>query len=84
MLFNVTVDHRPQTCPVVTNSPEKRITAEGAAKAGVKLVLALGARAQHCTIYVVETDDINKLYDYLSPALSWAKCDIMPVRENKD
>ena len=84
MLFHVTVDHSPETCPVVTNSPEKRITAEGAAKAGVKLVLALGGRAQHCTIYVVETDDINKLYDYLSPALSWAKCDIMPVRENKD
>ena len=51
MLFHVTVDHSPETCPIVTNSPEKIITAEGAAKAGVKLVLALGARAQHCTIY---------------------------------
>ena len=47
-------------------------------------MIALGARAQHCTIYVVETDDKNYLYDYLSPALSWAKCNIMPVRENKD
>ena len=81
MLFHVTVDHSPETCPVVNNTPEKRITAEGAEKAGVKLVLALGGRAQHYTIYVVETDDINKLYDFLNPALSWAKCDIMPVRE---
>ena len=35
MLFHVTVDHSPETCPVVNNTPEKRITAEGAAKAGV-------------------------------------------------
>jgi hypothetical protein len=81
MLFHVTVDHSPETCPLVNNTPEKLITAEGAEKAGVKLVLALGGRAQHCAIYVVETDDINKLYDFLNPALSWAKCDIMPVRE---
>ena len=81
MLFHVTVDHSPETCPVVNNTPEKRITAEGAEKAGVKLVLALGGSAQHCTFYVVETDDTNKLYDFLNPALSWAKCDIMPVRE---
>ena len=84
MLFNVTVDNSPELCPVVNNTPEKRITAEGAAKAGVKLVLALGGRAQHCTIYVVEADDINKLYEFLNPALSWAKCDIMPVREMQD
>ena len=81
MLFHVTLDHIPETCPVVNNTPEKRITAEGAEKGGVKLMLALGARAQHCTIFVVETDSINKLYDFLNPALSWAKCDIMPVRE---
>ena len=47
----------------------------------MKLVLALGGRAQLCTIYVVETDDITKLHDFLNPALSWAKCDIMPVRD---
>jgi len=84
MLFHVTVDHSPETRPVVNNTPEKRITAEGAAKAGVKLVLALGGRAQHCTIYVVEADVINRLYDFLNPALSWAKCNIMPVREMQD
>lgn len=84
MLFHVTIDHSPENCPVVNNTPEKRITAEGAAKSGVRLVLALGGRAQHTTIYVVEADDIDKLYDYLNPALSWAKCDIMPVRELQD
>ena len=81
MLFLVTIDHSPENCPIVNNTPEKVITADGAAKAGVKLVLGLGGRAQHTTIYVVEADDINKLYDFLNPALSWAKCDIMPVRE---
>ena len=75
---------QPRNLPYRNQQSRKIITAEGAAKAGVKLVLALGARAQHCTIYVVETDDINKLYEYLNPALSWAKCAIMPVRENKD
>ena len=81
MLFHVTIDHSPENCPIVNHPPEKVITADGAAKAGVKLVLGLGGRAQHTTIYVVEADDINKLYDFLNPALSWAKCDIMPVRE---
>ena len=81
MLFHVTIDHSPENCPIVNTTPEKVITPDGAAKAGVKLVLGLGGRAQHTTIYVVEADDINKLYDFLNPALSWAKCDIMPVRE---
>jgi hypothetical protein len=45
MLFHVTIDHSPENCPVVNNTPEKRITADGAAKAGVKLVLALSGRA---------------------------------------
>ena len=81
--YVIPCNHRsqPRNCPIVNNTPEKVITADGAAKAGVKLVLALGGRAQHTTIYVVEADDINKLYDFLNPALSWAKCDIMPVRE---
>ena len=81
MLFHVTVDHTAENCPIVTDSPDKRITREGAANAGVKLVSALGGRPQHRTVYVVETDDIDKLYDFLRPALSWAKCEIMPVRE---
>jgi len=81
MLFHVTVDHTPESCPIVTDSPEKRITREGAEKAGVKLVSSLGGRPQHRTVYVVETDNIDKLYEFLNPALSWAKCEIMPVRE---
>ncbi len=84
MIFHVTVDHTPESCPIVNNAPEKRITTAGAEKAGVKLVLALGGRAQHRTIYVVDADDIDKLYDFLNPALSWAKCEIMPVREYRD
>ena len=60
---------------------EKMITSEGAKKAGVKVILALGGRPEHRTVYVVDTDEVDKLYEFLSPALSWAKCDIAPVRE---
>lgn len=81
MLFLITIDHEPEACPIVTNNPENRITPEDATKAGVKLISALGARSQHCTYYVVETDDINKLNGFLEPALSWAKCEITPVRD---
>lgn len=81
MLFHITIDHDPETCPIVTKAPENRITPEDATKAGVTLVSALGARSQHCTYYVVETDDINKLNGFLEPALSWAKCEITPVRD---
>ena len=38
MLFHVTVDHTAESCPLVTNSPEKMITSQGAAKAGVKVL----------------------------------------------
>ena len=75
---------QPRNLPCRNQQSRKKDNGGGCGQSRMKLVLALGARAQHCTIYVVETDDINKLYDYLSPALNWAKCDIMPVRENKD
>ena len=81
MLFHVTVDDTAESCPLVTNSPEKMITSEGAKKAGVKVILALGGRPEHRTVYVVDTDEVDKLYEFLSPALSWAKCDFAPVRE---
>ena len=81
MLFHITVDHTAESCPLVTNSPEKMMTSEGAKKAGVKVILALGGRAEHRAVYVVDTDEVDKLYEFLSPALSWAKCDIAPVRE---
>jgi hypothetical protein len=57
------------------------ITSEGAEKAGVKVILALGGRPEHRAVYVVDTDEVDKLYEFSSPALSWAKCDIAPVRE---
>ena len=81
MLFHVTIDHEAESCPIVTNNPENRITPEGATRAGLKLISALGARSQHCTYYVVETDDIDKLNGFLEPALGWAKCEITPVRD---
>ncbi len=82
MLFHVTIDHAPETCPVVTNDPEHRLTPDRAAASGVKVVTAVSGRAQHRVFYVVETDDIDKLNDFLDPALSWAKCEITPVRNN--
>ena len=50
MLFHVTVDHTAESCPLVTNSPEKMITSQGASKAGVKVLLALGGRPEHRTV----------------------------------
>lgn len=34
MLFHVTVDHTAESCPLVTNSPEKMITSAGQKKLG--------------------------------------------------
>ena len=82
MLFHITIDHTPETCPVVTNDPEHRLSPDRAAQAGVKVVAAVSGRAQHRVFFVVETDDIDKLNDFLDPALSWAKCEITPVRDN--
>ena len=50
--------------------------------AGVKVISALGARPQHCVYFVLETDDVEKLNDFLEPVLSWVKCGRTPVRDN--
>ncbi|HJO60634.1 MAG TPA: hypothetical protein QF838_07875 [SAR202 cluster bacterium] len=47
----------------------------------MKVILALGGRPEHRAVYVVDTDEVDKLYEFLRPALSWTKCDIAPVRE---
>ena len=52
MLFHVTIDHAPETCPVVTNDPEHRLTPDRAAQSGVKVVTAVSGRAQHRVFYV--------------------------------
>ena len=82
MLFHVTIDHSPETCPVVTNDPEHRLTPNMAAQSGVNDLAAVSGRAQHRVYYIVETDEIDKLNNFLDPALSWAKCEITPVRNN--
>ena len=82
MLFHVTIDHSPETCPVVTNDPEHRLTPDRAAQSGVNVLAAVSGRAQHRVYYIVETDEIDELNNFLDPALSWAKCEITPVRNN--
>ena len=80
MLFHVTLDHTPEDCPIVrtgaSDVPEMLARAD---ETGVKVISALGARPQHCVYLVLETDDINKLNDFLEPVLSWVKCEITPV-----
>ena len=80
MLFHVTLDHTPEDCPIVrtgaSDVPEMLARAD---ETGVKVISALGARPQHCVYLVLETDDINKLNDFLDPVLSWVKCEITPV-----
>ena len=80
MLFHVTLDHTPEDCPIVrtgaSDVPEMLARAD---ETGVKVISALGARPQHCVYLVLETDDINKLSDFLEPVLSWVKCEITPV-----
>ena len=82
MLFHVTIDHSPEPCPVVTNDPEHRLTPDKAAQSGEKVLAAVSGRAQHRVYYIVEADEIDELNNFLDPTLSWAKCEITPVRNN--
>ena len=80
MLFHVTLDHTPEDCPIVrTGASDVPEMLGRADETGVKVISALGARPQHCVYLVLETDDINKLNDFLEPVLSWVKCEITPV-----
>jgi len=46
---------------------------------GVKVIGVFGSRTQHRVFFILETDDVAKLNDFLDPALSWTKCEIDPV-----
>ncbi len=80
MFFHVTLDHTPEACPVVTsgNATMPAMLAR-ADETGVKVVGAFAGRPQHRVFFVLETDDVAKLSDFLDPALSWTKCEIDPV-----
>jgi len=81
MFFHVTLDHTPEACPVVVTSGNSTMPAmlARADETGVKVVGAFAGRPQHRVFFVLETDDVAKLNDFLDPALSWTKCEIDPV-----
>ena len=79
MFFHVTLDHTPENCPLVTGASDMPTMLARANETGVKVVGAFGGRPQHRVFFVLETDDVAKLNDFLSPALGWTKCEIDPV-----
>ena len=78
MLFLIKQVHTPETCP----------RDEGGSKTlydpkvkGVKLKTIYADFCQHITYYVVESNDIDEVYEFLNPG--WLRCTskVTPVLE---
>ena len=72
MLFHITHIHTPETCPY--GDPEKTKGTFGkmmssAEQLGVKLVGAWVDAPAHTVYLVVETDSVQKIEEFLTPAL---------------
>ncbi len=78
MLFLVTQEHTPESCPKDTGGSK---TLYDSKAEGVTLKAAYGAFSDHVIFYVVEADSLGAIHKFLDPG--WTRCSatITPVSE---
>ena len=77
MLFLVTQVHEPENCPKDVGGFRKVLINENVVGLNLKNVYV--EHGSHTIIYVVETDDYDKLVKFLEPGMSKCKSSILPV-----
>ena len=78
MLFLITQEHTPESCPKDTGGSK---TLYNAKAEGVTVKGMYGAFSEHVIYYVVEADSLDAVHDFLDPG--WTRCTatITPVSE---
>ena len=78
MLFLITQEHTPESCPKDTGGSK---TLYNAKAEGVTVKGMYGAFSEHVIYYVVEADSLAAVHDFLDPG--WTRCTatITPVSE---
>ena len=78
MLFLITQEHTPESCPKDTGGSK---TLYNSKAAGITVRGMYGAFSEHVIYYVVEADSLDAVHDFLDPG--WTRCTatITPVSE---
>lgn len=78
MLFLITQEHTPESCPKDAGGTKALYNPKAE---GVKLKAMYGAFSEHVVYYVVESDSLEAVHQFLDPG--WMRCTatVTPVRE---
>jgi len=76
MVFHIKQTHTPELCPVEIGGSEALYNED---VDGIKLIAIYGAFSEHIVYYIVETESIEALNQFLAPG--WKRCNtiITPV-----
>lgn len=69
MLFHITQTHTPGDCPKDVGGSK---TLYDPKVEGIRLIAIYGAFSQHVIYYIVETDSLEAVYNFLTPG--WKRC----------
>jgi len=78
MLIHITQIHTPETCPKDEGGLKMLYNPK---VEGVKLRAIYGAFSEHVTYYIVESDSLEAVHDFLEPGWLRCTCKITPVVE---
>lgn len=78
MLFMITQVHSPENCPKDVGGSDVLINKDAE---GVTLKGRWGAWSNHTIWYLVETDSVGAIQQFLDPGMTRCTCTVMPVAE---
>ncbi len=78
MVFLVTQEHTPESCPKDTGGSKTLYNAQAE---GVTLKAMYGAFSDHVIYYVVEATDLSAIHKFLDPGWTSCSATITPVAE---
>jgi len=78
MLFLITQDHAPESCPKDVGGSKALYNPKAE---GVTLKAMYGAFSEHVVYYVVESDSLDAIHEFLDPGWTSCTATVTPVRE---
>lgn len=78
MLFMITQEHTPETCPKDEGGSDVLFNKDAA---GVTLKGHWGAWTHHIIWYLVEAESVKAITDFLDPGMKRCTCTVEPVGE---
>jgi hypothetical protein len=80
MLFLITQNHTPETCPIDAGGREV-LHEKPENVPGLKIVAAYGAYTEHTLYYILEAGDYDTVEKFLTPGFKRCKAIITPISQ---